>query len=585
MKDVGKQQRLWLRGSTYYLRVKVPEKIQSIIGRREIRESLGTGVYKDAAELSRAASARVDAQFAAARRKLTASTTPRTEVAKRTDVSKHEIEQMARLWLHSAEIQHQSEAIADGAMTAEERDQARVELANEFGALRSLDTKDDPDGLIMVQGVIGRLMKEHEIVLEPTDPSYKLLFSFVRRAMMENVQRRKHRLEIGHDNTAFDALFGQVFADAAVPQPSPNQSLTVAELITRYQMEPDHVRLAKGTKDKYATITRLMKETFGANTPIRDLTLADFKKVRALLMVIPANATKLYRGKTFAEAAELAKKDGRPPMNPSTATNHIQFMSAIFAYAVAEELLDKNRAAGLSVPRDEELPDEEKRNPFTTAELRVIFDAPLYRGCENDEQGYKRRGPNVIRRGRFWVSPISLFSGMRLNEICQLLTTDVAERDGVHIFINRTSNDEEKKLKTVSSRRIIPVHPELVRLGFLDFVAEKRKAGEKYLFPELRTSKVDRHSSTVSKWYHRFLVSVGIKRPDITFHSLRHTWRDGLRRAHTPPGIEDALGGWTAGKDENAKSTYGAGYPPAMLAAEVEKISFPLDLSHLYPRR
>lgn len=123
---------------------------------------------------------------------------------------------------------------------------------------------------------------------------------------------------------------------------------------------------------------------------------------------------------------------------------------------------------------------------------------------------------------------------MRLSEICQLLTTDVAEHDGVNVFINRTSNDEEKKLKSVSSRRIIPVHPELVRMGFLDFVSEKRRAGERYLFPELRTSDVGKHSSAVSKWYHRSLVSVGIKRPEITFHSFRHSFRDALRRARTP---------------------------------------------------
>ena len=32
----------------------------------------------------------------------------------------------------------------------------------------------------------------------------------------------------------------------------------------------------------------------------------------------------------------------------------------------------------------------------------------------------------------------------------------------------------------------MPVHPELVRVGFLDFVARQRTAGFEHLFPELK---------------------------------------------------------------------------------------------------
>jgi len=33
-----------------------------------------------------------------------------------------------------------------------------------------------------------------------------------------------------------------------------------------------------------------------------------------------------------------------------------------------------------------------------------------------------------------------------------------------------------RRLKTKTSERVVPVHPELIELGFLDFVAARRKA-------------------------------------------------------------------------------------------------------------
>jgi integrase len=576
MKDVGIQPYLIRRGGIWHFRRQVPKELRAIIGKSAIKQSLDTGTHKVAAEKARAIAARVDAQFAEARRKL------KKVPGKRAAVSQHELQQIVILHLHRLETKQVQDDLASEHMDEETRQAELSDLGHVIASLKALETSDHPDGLMIMKQVIDPLMAKHDLNLDPSGQSYRFLFDVTRRAMIEHARRRFQWMDEGTNGSTFDPMFKDVTAHRRPAAASPNPSVTVAELITRYTSEPDHQRLAKGTRDKYATIIRLMKETFGATAYIRELTVADFKKVRALLMIVPANATKLYKGKTFAEAAELAQKGGRPPMNPSTANNHLQFMSAIFAYAVKEELLDKNRAAGLTVPRDEELPDEEKRNPFTTPELRAIFAAPLYTGCKNDGPGYKVPGPNVVRRGRFWVPLISLFTGMRLDECCQLLTDDVAEREGTTVFINRLSKDGEKKLKTKSSRRIIPVHSALVRLGFLAFVEEKRKAGAKHLFPELRTSEAGKHSSAVSKWWRRFMEDLGIKRPDITFHSFRHTFRDAMRRGHVHPLIEDALGGWANG-EKGTKEIYGAGYPPEMLAGELEKVSYPgLDLSHLH---
>jgi integrase len=59
---------------------------------------------------------------------------------------------------------------------------------------------------------------------------------------------------------------------------------------------------------------------------------------------------------------------------------------------------------------------------------------------------------------------------MRLNEICQLDVTDVRTADGVACFFvteDSLSGSGDKSLKIASSRRVVQVHPVLIKLGSL----------------------------------------------------------------------------------------------------------------------
>ncbi len=58
--------------------------------------------------------------------------------------------------------------------------------------------------------------------------------------------------------------------------------------------------------------------------------------------------------------------------------------------------------------------------------------------------------------------------------------------------------------------RRIPVHPELIRLGFLDFVERQRAARQARLFPELTAGKYGSASAQFSKRFGRLLRSIGI---------------------------------------------------------------------------
>lgn len=112
---------------------------------------------------------------------------------------------------------------------------------------------------------------------------------------------------------------------------------------------------------------------------------------------------------------------------------------------------------------------------------------------------------------------------------------------------------------------------------------DQKAKGERRLFPEVLRGK-DGEFSPFSKWFARFLTKAGVKAQRITFHSLRHSYRDALKRARLRRDTIRALGGW-AGNDEGADDDYGGDGEALVptLVEDVSKVAYPgLDLRHLY---
>ena len=61
----------------------------------------------------------------------------------------------------------------------------------------------------------------------------------------------------------------------------------------------------------------------------------------------------------------------------------------------------------------------------------------------------------------FWMPLIGLYTGMRIEEVCQLYVSDLKLMDGIWCLdVNQDKPD--KSVKT-SERRIVPLHPFLVQ--------------------------------------------------------------------------------------------------------------------------
>ncbi len=173
---------------------------------------------------------------------------------------------------------------------------------------------------------------------------------------------------------------------------------------------------------------------------------------------------------------------------------------------------------------------------------------------------------------------MALFSGARVEELGQLLVTDICHEGDVW-YIDINTRDEGKKVKNRSSHRKVPLHPEVVRCGFLEYVEERRRSGDVRLFPDLRADKHGQLTGNWAKWWGRYARTIGITDRRKVFHSFRHTFKTACRAAGIGKEFHDAMTGHSSG---DVGDQYGDKYPVGVLARELEKVAYEgLDLEQL----
>ncbi|MEQ8042386.1 site-specific integrase [Xanthomonas hortorum] len=123
-----------------------------------------------------------------------------------------------------------------------------------------------------------------------------------------------------------------------------------------------------------------------------------------------------------------------------------------------------------------------------------------------------------------WASLIGLYTGARASEVGQLLTADVVEDGGIPC-VQISDEGEHQKVKTDVSLRTVPIHPDLLALGFLGWVEQARAKGQERLFPAAKADAKNGQGNWISKAFSRHLTEVGKNWPTAKrgFHSLRKT--------------------------------------------------------------
>lgn len=249
---------------------------------------------------------------------------------------------------------------------------------------------------------------------------------------------------------------------------------------------------------------------------------------------------------------------------------HIIRISSFLDWAMRQQYISSNPIKGMQIRTSSRGNKQDKRLPFTSEDLNTLFSDELYLGKTPSKSYY------------FWLPLIALFTGARIQEICQLELVDIYEVDGNYIF-DINNKGSQKRLKNEGSARLIPVHQKLIDIGFVRQLNRLNRLGKKYLFPELHTDKNNRdgQSQSASKWFGRFKQKHGFPADGKkAFHSFRHSFIDELKRKNTPEHITASLVGHA--HDNITYGTYGSPDEIKQLKTHVEKIQYDgVNLSRL----
>ena len=292
---------------------------------------------------------------------------------------------------------------------------------------------------------------------------------------------------------------------------------------------------------------------------------------------------------------ERAEKNNLSRVSDKTAKRHLSALSQFFQFAVDVGELTatekNNMFDGHTFKNKKSAKDE--RDAWPPEQLTKLFSSPVWRGCEG-KHARSKPGTNIIRDSRFWLPLLALYHGARLEEFADLYRRDIVCDDGTWAF-NITTIEENpdepqdegrRRLKNQNAQRTIPVHPEILKLGFLHYISDVAPVKGDPLFPDLLPQGKDRRRGPrITRWFVEYRKSIGIYQPEMAMHSFRHNANTRLR--DTISGYQqnrhvNYLLGHSPGSGEGEKR-YDKGPGLKAAAQTLGLLKYPeLDLTKLY---
>ncbi|MER9022679.1 tyrosine-type recombinase/integrase [Mesorhizobium sp. M0815] len=298
-------------------------------------------------------------------------------------------------------------------------------------------------------------------------------------------------------------------ADVMEANPRDRDRITLSGVLEEWKS----VSFATAT-EQYEYPVRLFEELHGA-LPVKDITAVHVLEFRNALMKMPPASGGKFDDMTMQQIIQKAEAEGLKPLKASTSSKHFRCLKTIFAFAVEDLYVTTDVAAGIrfrGVRGKHSEAKKQKRRTFSPTEMKKLF-----AGAEN----HKWRDA----KENLWFLRLLTYTGARPEELAQLSSVDLVKSGG-HLCLDIHDLGENHS-KNESSIRRVPVHPELLRLGFEDFV--KAAGNQPYLFSTLNRDKRGRLYSAMQRRLSALIDGKVSKDPRLVPYSLRHGFKDALR--------------------------------------------------------
>ena len=169
----------------------------------------------------------------------------------------------------------------------------------------------------------------------------------------------------------------------------------------------------------------------------------------------------------------------------------------------------------------------DKKRKYTPAPLTINFEATgeswSYLNSQDLQLIFNDLHKHVEKPWQFWLPILGLYTGARIAELASIKTASILNKNGVDAI-------HLKGTKTDASDRVIPLHKDLIELGFLR-LAEARRISNKEMLFDIHKSDQNGWGAAASKWYTAYKNKIGLTDKLKVFHSFRPTIVDHLKQA------------------------------------------------------
>ncbi len=532
-------QYLLRKDNTFYFRQVVPAELRPILGKREIKKSLGHDYVKAVRACKREA-VHADNLLAEARFQLdrlpvepySREGIRRTRLVSLTQVTPELETQLANLT--RASLLEADEQRRLNGMGRQEFGEYTEEVEASLTALRRQLAMADVGPMIpSVQTfLVGR-----GYLPDFTENDWRRLAYVMTQASLEAYEGIAARLQGKIVHAPEDAVLPSQYAvqNAGKPRLEAATAVTWEGLYAVWEKECER---RQNTKDAYLAGMKLFQR-FCAKAP-----------------------QAITREDTLAYRDFLLHDQG---LAPGTVANKLGFVGTLINsgrnHSDYARHLPHNPFENIKIKESKRGRSDKRRQPFTDAELQTIFSSAIY------TEGHRPSGGSG--EAAAWIPALAYLTGMRLEEIALLKSSQFhVDAQGTHYIHTEDAKNEN------SADRDVPIHSMLIEAGLLDYVKTCRGR----LFPKVRSAD-EIQSSSYSKWFGRYLDSIHITAKSKVFHSFRHLFKDLCRNAGLDDSAIDQICGHEPG---TVGGRYGKGRRIDVLAELLAKVKPPVALPKIF---
>lgn len=241
---------------------------------------------------------------------------------------------------------------------------------------------------------------------------------------------------------------------------------------------------------------------------------------------------------------ELAREDvldyfdwmtTRTDIGATTQKLHLERVGAFLRHLKGKLQYPEDLSDALKMAK---VPKAQSYEKFEADELRALFESEAYADME------------FSKSFQYWLPMVCLYTGARIEEPASILLRDVKEIEGTPAFF--LSGDGNQGGKNDAAPRWVPIHPELIRAGFLDYVAVVRAEGHEFLFPDIYDHPRHGRTHEPSNFFTEYRRSVGVGKQKgegkstKAAHSFRSTLISALAEAEVSEDVRKRIVGHAA---------------------------------------